>query len=167
MKQKKMKPIAWVAVSLILILVSCIGASLIQTDFGSVTITDVRLPMAGRRDAARAGAPARRGHAGKPRPCRYHQPWLPCNARNAGYHLHRTGAARVRGVQHGYIQRGQFVGHHHPLQRQPQLLRPGHAATGGLCARQYRLCRPGAHRHHGPFHRWTQRGLHAGRVWPQ
>ena len=45
MKQKKMKPIAWVAVSLILILVSCIGASLIQTDFGSVTITDVRLPM--------------------------------------------------------------------------------------------------------------------------
>ena len=40
-----MNAIAWVAVSVVLILISCIGASLIQTDFGGVTVTDVRLPM--------------------------------------------------------------------------------------------------------------------------
>lgn len=42
---KKYRPLAWIAVSLVLILISCIGASLIQTDFGHVTVTDVRIPM--------------------------------------------------------------------------------------------------------------------------
>lgn len=45
MGKTKMNAIAWVAVSVVLILISCIGASLIQTDFGGVTVTDVRLPM--------------------------------------------------------------------------------------------------------------------------
>ena len=42
---KKYRPMAWIALALVLILVSCIGAGLIQTDFGNVTITDVRIPM--------------------------------------------------------------------------------------------------------------------------
>lgn len=41
MGKTKMNAIAWVAVSVVLILISCIGASLIQTDFGGVTVTDV------------------------------------------------------------------------------------------------------------------------------
>lgn len=41
----KNKAFAWLALSLVLIMVSCIAASLIQTDFGKVTITDVRIPM--------------------------------------------------------------------------------------------------------------------------
>ena len=43
--KKKLNSIVWVIISLILILTSCIGASLIQTDFGNVTVTDVRIPM--------------------------------------------------------------------------------------------------------------------------
>ena len=35
----------FIILSLILVLISCIGAHLIQTDFGHVTITDVRIPM--------------------------------------------------------------------------------------------------------------------------
>ena len=43
--KKTVKPIAWIAIALVLILISCIGASILQTDFGKVTITDVRIPM--------------------------------------------------------------------------------------------------------------------------
>src|SRR5699024_3972285 len=43
--KKKIRSITLVILSLVLILVSCIGASWIQTDFGKITITDTRIPM--------------------------------------------------------------------------------------------------------------------------
>lgn len=42
---KKKNSILLVLLSLLLVLVSCIGAHMLQTDFGRVTITDVRIPM--------------------------------------------------------------------------------------------------------------------------
>ncbi len=39
------KPITWLCIALALMLISSIGASAIQTDFGGITITDVSIPM--------------------------------------------------------------------------------------------------------------------------
>ena len=92
---KKYRPMAWIALALVLILVSCIGAGLIQTDFGNVTITDVRIPMPDGETL---------------------RVLVSCHAGDAGYHLHRAGPPGFCGLQYGHLQRGQFLRHHGVLQ---------------------------------------------------
>ncbi len=101
---KKMDHIRLLAAALILVLISCVGASFLQTDGGKVTITDARIPMPnGEMLRTLIYRPA---SATKDNPA-------PCVITSHGYHATLetqdiTAVELVRGVQHGYLQRRGF-----------------------------------------------------------
>ena len=99
-KNKKTYPRFWLCLSLLICLISCIGASLVQTNFGNVTIKDLRFETeSGHQMSALLLVPDT-ATPENPAPAIIWQPRLVQQQGNAGPQLCRIRPPRIRCALH-------------------------------------------------------------------